>query len=302
MAQGNYKGIFLAPKLQPMEFGLFSAASVNTHSTGDDSDSLWVRGFSQDFESRPNLVANVGIKNSTVDTVKSEAGASRFAEIKPFFVEVEDYASTMGMLGLDRRERVLRQIEGVTQKAVEKEFWEGTITRGDSLANPYLRGASCTVLSGGTAVAPHVALALLEFYMGQTSTAGEQGFIHMTRDVASVLGGYWSLVRYELPDGSIQLQTDNGTAVVIGAGYTGNGPYSEGSNATASDTVKWIYATGIPIVHLGESEVVNDNLAQAYDVTANQNNMKFKAIRPVAAYFDTSIHLAVKVDLTKTAG
>ena len=124
----------------------------------------------------------------------------------------------------------------------------------------------------------------------------------MTRDVASVLGGYWSLVRYELPDGSIQLQTDNGTAVVIGAGYTGNGPYSEGSNATASDTVKWIYATGIPIVHLGESEVVNDNLAQAYDVTANQNNMKFKAIRPVAAYFDTSIHLAVKVDLTKTAG
>jgi hypothetical protein len=53
---------------------------------------------------------------------------------------------------------------------------------------------------------------------------------------------------------------------------------------------------------LGESEVVNDNLAQAYDVTANQNNMRFKAIRPVAAYFDTSIHLAVKVDLTKTAG
>jgi len=43
---------------------------------------------------------------------------------------------------------------------------------------------------------------------------------------------------------------------------------------------------------------VNDNLAQAYDVPGNKNDMRLKAIRPAAVYFDTSIHLAVRVDLT----
>lgn len=61
---------------------------------------------------------------------------------------------------------------------------------------------------------------------------------------------------------------------------------------------KWIYGTGTVKVYLGDVDVVNDNLAQAYDVAGNQNDMRLKAIRPAAAYFDTSIHLAVRVDLT----
>lgn len=63
-------------------------------------------------------------------------------------------------------------------------------------------------------------------------------------------------------------------------------------------TDKWIYATGTVRVYLGELDVVNDNLGQAYDVSGNANDMRLKAIRPAAAYFDTSIHLAVRVDLT----
>ena len=66
----------------------------------------------------------------------------------------------------------------------------------------------------------------------------------------------------------------------------------------ASANNKWIYATGTIGIKLGKSEVVNDNLAQAYAVTANNNDMRFKAIRPVAVYFDTSIHLAVKVSVS----
>jgi hypothetical protein len=49
---------------------------------------------------------------------------------------------------------------------------------------------------------------------------------------------------------------------------------------------------------VGNIDVVNDNLSQAYDVSGNANDMRIKAIRPVAVYFDTSIHLAVRVDLT----
>jgi hypothetical protein len=93
------------------------------------------------------------------------------------------------------------------------------------------------------------------------------------------------------------LQTLGGTPVVVGSGYSGNGPISA-SGATASDTNKWMYATGVVRVLLGESEVVNDNLAQGYDVSANANNMKIKATRAASVYFDKSIYLAVRVDLT----
>jgi hypothetical protein len=59
-----------------------------------------------------------------------------------------------------------------------------------------------------------------------------------------------------------------------------------------------MYATGTVKVYLGDVDVVNDNLAQGYDVSGNANDMRLKAIRPAAVYFDTSIHLAVRVDLT----
>jgi hypothetical protein len=63
-------------------------------------------------------------------------------------------------------------------------------------------------------------------------------------------------------------------------------------------SAKWIYGTGTIRVFVGDVDVVNDNLAQGYDVAGNKNDMRLKAIRPAAAYFDTSIHLAVRVDLT----
>jgi hypothetical protein len=63
-------------------------------------------------------------------------------------------------------------------------------------------------------------------------------------------------------------------------------------------SAKWIYGTGTVRVFLGDVDIVNDSLSQAYDVSGNANDMRVKAIRPAAAYFDTSIHLAVRVDLT----
>jgi hypothetical protein len=94
-----------------------------------------------------------------------------------------------------------------------------------------------------------------------------------------------------------RVETTNGTPVIIGSGYSGEGP-DEATGATATATNKWMYATGTVKTYLGEVDVVNDNLAQAYDVSGNQNDMKLKAIRPAAVYFDTSIHLAVRVDLS----
>jgi hypothetical protein len=369
----EFKGIFPAPKLKPMEFGLFSVNKGGPDITGDSNVSEhWVRGFEVDLESRPNYVRIMDDTDATVSTVFSDANAPRYIEVKPFFIEVEDFATTLGLLGLNRMERVLRQLEAVTQKTVEREFWEGEVTRGRGYGNTYLTDEdTVTVYGAGVAVPPHHAIALLERGIGNTSASGEQGFLHITRDVAALLGSQYMLTRNDDDPNHIHIETNSGTTVIIGSGYTGNGiaynvtnkalttnvatlttanphylttgetvkisgvdatfdgSYTVASTPTATtftyaktagnvssvavalDTAyaqmqasadhKWLYATGTIGIKLGKSEVVNDNLAQAYAVTANNNDMRFKAIRPAAVYFDTSIHLAAKVDISTTA-
>jgi hypothetical protein len=200
----------------------------------------------------------------------------------------------LGLLGLDRFARLTRQIEGVSQKAMETELWDGTIRKGETHNNLALSSAGATVLNGGTALNARRALALLEFQMGTVSHAGEQGVIHMTRDVFALISANGQAFYHE--EGMDHLQTLAGTPVIVGSGYTGVGPDGD-ANLSATATNKWMYATGTVKTYLGEVDVVNDNLAQAYDVSGNQNDMKLKAIRPAAVYFDPSIHLAVRVDL-----
>jgi hypothetical protein len=377
----EFKGIFPAPKLKPMEFGLFSVNKGGPEITGkSEVAERWVRGFEVDLESRPNYVRSWSETSLVSDVVYSDPNAPRYLEVRPWFIEVEDKATTMGLLGLNRFERVLRQLEAVTQRTVEREFYEGNIARGAGLTtNTFLVDEDTAVVfgtGGATAVPPHHAIAYLERGIGNNSASGEQGVLHITRDVAALLGSQYMLMRIDDDPNHIHIETNSGTTVIVGAGYTGNGiAYSiattsavsgtsftlttnkahyisvgetvkisglTGAQATlngsytavtgttgstivvtlpSSQTVagnssvatgayaqmqpsaehKWIYATGTIRIFLGESEVVNDNLAQAYDVTGNQNDMRIKATRPVAAFFDTSIHLAVKVDVSTTA-
>jgi hypothetical protein len=250
---------------------------------------------------------------------------------------------------------------------MELELWDGAIRIGEEHDNRALVSTGVTTLNSGTALSPRRALALLEHTIGLTSDGGEQGVIHMTRDVAALLASNSNMLFHDKD--TEHLQTIGGTPVIVGSGYSGNGPritivttasivtgtltvnfsgahglsngdvvafeltgasLSSSSNdavvtvvdadtitlgtgyspnatsqsvtgyvqSVASTEDKWIYATGTVKTYLGDVDVVNDNLAQAYDVSGNQNDMKLKAIRPAAAYFDTSIHLAVRVDLT----
>lgn len=374
----TFKGIFPAPKLKPMEFGLFSVNKGGAEVTGDSVEAEhWVRGFEVDLESRPNYVRIMDDTDSVTTVVYSDPSAPRYLEVKPFFIEVEDFATTMGLLGLDRKERVLRQLEAVTQRTVERELWEGDITTGRGYSNTYFTDEDTAIIvGGGTPVPPHHAIAYLERGVATNSASGEQGFLHITRDVAALLGSQYMLTRNDDDPNHIHIETNSGTTVAIGSGYTGNGiHYSIATTSSVSGTAftlttnkthyiavgetvkitgltgvqatlngsytavagttgstivvtlpssqtvagnssvgagayaqmqssadhKWLYATGTIGIKLGKSEVVNDTLAQAYAVTANNNDMRFKAFRPVAAYFDTSIHLAVKVDVSTTA-
>jgi predicted phage tail protein len=116
----------------------------------------------------------------------------------------------------------------------------------------------------------------------------------MTKDMAGLLSANYMIFDNKEKG---HLQTVTGTKIIVGSGYTGSGPDSQ-TGATASATNKWMYGTGTIKTLTGDVDVVADNLAQSYDVAGNQNDMRVKAIRPAAVYFDPSIHLAVRVDLT----
>ena len=285
-----YTGIFEAPKILPSEFGLFTVAKPDASANEDQ----WIRGFSQEWDTGIYSAKNYDDTNNTSDTVASSATPVRYDEIKPFFIEAEDYRSGLGMAEFDYIARVKRQLEGVTQKAVEQELWDGAIRKGETHSNKALSDASATLVNGTTALSVARALALLDFQMAEMSPCGENGIIHMTKDAAGLLAANYMIFHNEARG---HLQTITGTKVIVGSGYTGEGPDGV-TGATASASNKWIYGTGTTKVYLGDIDVVNDSLAQGYDVSGNANNMRLKAIRPAAVYFDTSIHLAVRVDLT----
>jgi hypothetical protein len=284
-------GVVEAPEIVPSAFGLL--AVVKPENSNDEDQ--WIRGFSQEWETTLYSATNWDDTDSTDGEVVAAGTPTYYTEIKPWFIEAEELRSGLGFLGIDRIARLKRQLEGVTQHAMELELWDGAVRKGESHSNKALSDASATVLNSGTALSPRRALALLEHSIGQASDGGEQGVIHITRDVAALLASNSNMLLHE--EGKPHLQTFGGTPIIVGSGYSGNGPDTV-TGATASATNKWIYATGTVRTYVGDIDVVNDSLAQAFDVSGNANDMRLKAIRPAAVYFDTSIHLAVRIDLT----
>lgn len=284
-------GVVEAPLIVPSAFGLLAVAKPENSADEDQ----WVRGFSQEWETDLYSAKNWDDTDTTSATITSNNTPLRHLRVKPFFIEAEEYISTFGFTAIDRIARVSRQLEGVTQKAIEKELWDGAIRKGQSHDNKALTTNTSTVLNSGTALNVNRGLALLEHYIASDSPCGEQGVIHMTRDVAALLAREGQIFFHDKDDE--HLQTFSGTRVVVGNGYSGAGP-DGATGATATDANKWMYATGTVKVYLGKVDVVNDGLNQAYNVSGNANDMRLKAIRPAAVYFDSTIHLAVRLDLT----
>lgn len=360
-----FDGVFPAPDLEPTEFGLFAVAKPNDH-LDYVSDEKWVRGFSQMYNSQPNYVRGWDETSTTSYTVSENPGSLLYEDVRPIFLEVEDYRSTLGMTADDRFKRVTAQLEGTSQKALEYELWNGEIAMAQDLPNIFLSHPGVRVIGAGTAYSARRALSLLEHYTGEMSPAGEHGVVHLTRDTFILCTSNNNIFMHA--EGGDHMQTSTGTQAIIGSGYSGDGPHAliatlavsggvatvvtsgphyiadgetveiqgivggvdfsgiyvadvtntttftfatteSNMSATAptgtassqmkgDDNFKWIYATGRVDSLLGEITVVNDNLAQGYDVSGNKNDMRIKASRPAAAYFDPSIHLAVKIDLS----
>jgi hypothetical protein len=303
MAQ--FRGVYPAGELYPAPCGILSVARVEEHK-GNEYNEEWVRGLDQEFDTMPSYVRLLTINDAVItDGEMSDNQAdARYLRYVPFYIDVEDFASTFGLPGQDRFERVLKELEAVTQKALEFEYWTGTAARGLISTGPdvfdtnednmYLSKTGASTVPATGAFAPHIALMYLEQAISESPT-GECGVIHITRDIASYLGSRLIYKRGE-DSYSGQVMTRLGTKVVIGSGYTGGGPIGT-AGAAPSATNKWMYATGKVEVHLGKSEIVNTT---PEGVDATINNITIKAFRPAAVFSEPSMHFAVRATIPTT--
>ena len=292
-----FRGIYPAPDLVHAPCGLLSVARVMTHTTAN-YDERWVRGFSYEFDSQPEVQLFTVNDVDTGNAGKSGTSSlPQFKEYDPFFIQVTDTRSYFGINGEDRFAIARKQLEAATQKAVELELWEGKAAIAETNGNDFLRETAIASVVNSGALAPATALMLLEQAIS-SSPAGTNGVIHMTRDVASILG---SRIIYLPADGGKtgKAMTRLGTDVVIGSGYTGAGRLGD-ANTTASASNKWMFATGPVDVHLSKIEIVNENLGQGATVSTNTNDLTVKAVRAAAVYFDPSIFYTIRLALPTT--
>lgn len=221
----KFEGFFPAHPLQPTQYGILSVARLSElveKDSAKDTEERWVRGYSHIFETNPTIRLLRG-SGAVAHEINDATGSPRYIDVKPFFIEVEDYATTMSMGGEDREAKIIRQLEAGTQKSVEHEFYHGYSTRADNSGNQYLTKASTlTIVNNATLYQMQEGLGFLEYAIAQ-SPLGEQGVIHMTRDMAALLGSQWILERPD-KNGIPHLETTNGTPVVVGSGYDGSGP------------------------------------------------------------------------------
>lgn len=285
-----FSGALEAPELTPAPCGLLSVARV-VDENSSQYDEKWVRSFSYQFDSEPTIrLLTVYDEVVTNGTLFDQASRPVYQDYVPFFIEVENKFSGLDALVQDQFALPKMQARAAVQKAVEVEFWDGRVARGNSNANVFLSKAStATVVTSATA-APFYALYLLEQAIANSPT-GENVVIHMTRDVASVLD---NRLETHMIDGELKMFTRIGTPVIMGSGYSGNGRVGD-ANATASATNKWMYATSMVDVRLGEIQVVNEDFAHGINPATNE--IIVKTVQPAAVYFDPSIHYAARVAL-----
>lgn len=285
-----FNGVLPAPPVEIAPFGLLSAASVVEHS---EADQHWAGHLDVETEACyfKSDVYDICDDTKTVE-VLDETSGSRSQIVYPFAITAVDECSTLGLAASNRESRVLRQLELVTQKAVEAEFWSGELATDAANTNRFITKTGSTTVGGG-ALSPKRALAALEGALAGCG-AGARGMIHAPRQVISLLPDRSTEVE-TVGTGELATQrlvTKLGTVIAAGVGYSGSAP----TNAAPSSNRLWMYATGLATVHLGPKAVVGDS--QSAWVKASDNTLIIRAERFAAVVWDGCCHFAVEVDVT----
>ena len=283
-------GVLPAPPVEIAPFGLLSAASVVEHS---EVNSHWAQRMDIETEACYFKADIFDLcDDSKTAEILDETSDDRSQTVYPFVITAEDTCSTMGIGASNREARVLRQLELVTQKAVETEFWSGTLAEDVANDNRYITQSAGSTTVGGGALSARKALAALEGALAGCG-AGARGMIHAPRQVVSLLENQTLVEDLGADDyASKRLVTKLGTVISAGVGYSGTAP----GNQAPSTNRLWMYATGLATVHLGPKAIVGDGMSNW--VRASDNTLIIRAERYAAVVWDGCCLFAVEVDVT----
>lgn len=275
------------------DYGILSGATTVKTVNSDH----WISTFTHEVSDSNTSVELARILGGTefVEIIASPNKQTNLS-YQPFMIRTKVDGSTFGT-DLNRFKAIAKEnLDLVAQKAIETEFWSGTISKGiitDVVPNPlepnatnrYLASSLATDVTpvAGTGIKPRYGQALLEEAIGNASL-GYQGTIHAPRAVASAL-------RVKEGKGGA-LRTNLGTPMVAGSGYSKQGP--DGTNAAPGKY--WMYATGPVTVILGEDAVFPETQSQAVNV--RNNTIEYFAELPAAVVWSTQHVFAVLVDLS----
>lgn len=232
------------------------------------------------------------------DRAKSDpADNPEVFDYRPWILEVAVECSSTGWAAADYEGRAERAIRAATSKALEREFWTGEKVP----SNMSLQGGTPNdddhILNPGgwlapQPVAPDQALLLLTAALANCGS-GSRGMIHATPDLGEV---WWNAFSLREVDGVLRTGA-RGDTVVIGSGYTGQGPYGQ---PDPDSGLVWAFATGPVSVYLDDPEVLPGSLVEALD--RGTNTVRFRGERTAAAFHDGCCSFAVLVDLAATSG
>jgi hypothetical protein len=159
----------------------------------------------------------------------------------PFTINAFDRCSALSMFARDYQNRARRIIEAATPKAVESEFWNGSLAQARGWTNQlYLRKAGLAQdLTPATVPSLNRAIGILEQALASCGFGG-LGMIHGARETAPNFTG-------ARRDGNV-LRTITDNVFVPGVGYpSGNNPTGPIGNANTTPPAgqTWLYATGM---------------------------------------------------------
>lgn len=197
-----------AHPLIPYPFGLLSVASVSEYTEAQDH---WARYTAHEFNSDAFALRLLTIADDTAtngelyDATIDGAYRSRFLEYIPFGIEVEDYASALGINSQDRFDRVKKILTSATGKAVERELWEGYAAKdGVGYTAHVISGATVAsnIATVTTATAHGLATGDIVTVYNLTSGSGKVLYV-----VASVPTATTFTIAFTATDGAVTLGT-----------------------------------------------------------------------------------------------
>lgn len=278
---GGVRASVAPPRLERPQYGL-----VHSLTALANADERWQGGL--EWEPQSCGVAASVAPCDQDDNLKAIDAADNpgVSTFEPLTVWAGYRCSTFGGLGPEREQRARNLLAAHESRAIEAEFWRGTVATAEEWDNNYLaNGDSYTDLAPSDTSPLVYGLAALE-----EALAGcvGRGVIHAT--VPTVTG--WIAAQAVRREGPLLL-TGLNTLVIAGAGYDGAG--DDGVVDTTGHTA-WAFGTGLVDLRLDEVVVLGDE----HTIDRRRNTWEVRAERLAAVTFDPCCHVGINVDLCST--